>query len=200
MKKGFKIFRSIKMSLIMKRLNNKWKGNFKVKIIHIKELDKLTFYVKVFANRFSKAAIGLKLVLRELDMKRNLSRKRHHQKRHLTIHLNDLLFLTNTNMGNLKDRLKRCRNGIHTLILLILITRSTWIWSQFLEIKVDHLPNLLTNKKENITLYKRHIHQKLITFHLLKDYLLNLKTLNYLNRNYQSTNRKTNSNLILRTI
>lgn len=153
MKKGFKIFRLIiKMSLIMKRLNNKWKGSFKVKTINIKELDKLTFYVKVFANRFSKAAIGLKLVLRELDMKRNLSIKKHHKKRHLTIHLNDLLFITNTNMGNLKDRLKSSRNGIHTLILLIPTIKSTWIWSQFLEIKVDHLPNLLTYMKENITL------------------------------------------------
>lgn len=105
------------MSMIIKRMKIKLENNFQPKKTKIKELDKLTFYVKIFVNRFKKAEIDLKWVLQEMDMSKILSIKSHHQKRHRMIHLKDLLSLTNIKMGNLKGRLKSNKNGIHTLIL-----------------------------------------------------------------------------------
>ena len=60
MMKDFKISRLIKMSMIMKHMKIKLGNNFQPKKTKIKELDKLTFYVKVFVNRFNKAEIDLK--------------------------------------------------------------------------------------------------------------------------------------------
>ncbi len=60
MMKDFKILRSTKMNSIIKHMKIKSEKNFQLKKIKKKEPDKLTFYVKVFANRFNKAEIDLK--------------------------------------------------------------------------------------------------------------------------------------------
>ena len=60
MMRDFKTLRSTKTNLILINLKPNFKNNDKEKMIMIKGLDKLIFFVKILENQSNKVAIDLK--------------------------------------------------------------------------------------------------------------------------------------------